>query len=113
LSYRIGETVFDPHQNVNLILCHHEVMPSVEIIYPAFEKSRLDGLFTRHPSGLVYHICFTSAGLASSLSSLEADGLKTVCVSPPKPAVLFGGKLVSFYIVAGMGLIEIIDNSMA
>jgi hypothetical protein len=29
---------------------------------------------------------------------------------PPKEAVLFGGKRVSFYLVEGVGLIEIIDE---
>jgi hypothetical protein len=30
-------------------------------------------------------------------------------LSPPQPAVLFGGRKVSFYSVAGFGVIEILE----
>jgi hypothetical protein len=32
-------------------------------------------------------------------------------ISPPTEAILFGGKRVSFYLVEGVGLIEIIDQA--
>jgi hypothetical protein len=32
-----------------------------------------------------------------------------MCISEPKPAPLFGGRPVSFYNVAGIGLIEILE----
>ncbi len=35
---------------------------------------------------------------------------KVYSISPPKKAILFGGKRVSFYLVEGIGLIEIIDE---
>ena len=39
LRYVIGDKVFDPEQNVNLILCRHRQMPTIEIIYPGNTQS--------------------------------------------------------------------------
>lgn len=112
LGYRIGPMMFDPLQNVHLGMCTHDTMPGVEIISPAEGKGPLDKLLSSHKDGLVYHMCYTSKDLARSLDALEFDGdLRLFTVSPPKEAVLFGAKRVSFYMVAGVGLIEIIDEA--
>jgi methylmalonyl-CoA/ethylmalonyl-CoA epimerase len=110
LGYEIGEPVYDPEQNANLILCRHGAMPAVEIIYPAKGKSPVDNLINLRPDGLVYHVCYAAPDLAASLKWLEDNGLRVVCVVPPVPAVLFGGRSVSFYNIVGMGLCEIIDD---
>ncbi|HXZ16698.1 MAG TPA: hypothetical protein VEH77_12135, partial [Roseiarcus sp.] len=74
----------------------------------------LDELLSTHRDGLVYHMCYTSADLDASLEAMETHGnLRLFEVSPPKPALLFGGKPVSFYVVGGVGLIEIIDEGAA
>jgi hypothetical protein len=39
----------------------------------------------------------------------QAD-IRTICVIPPVPAVLFGGRRVSFYNVVGVGLCEVIED---
>ena len=110
LGYVFGETVFDPLQNVYLTLCEHSSMPAIEIICRGDGKGPLDRLLVKHPDGLIYHICYTTGNLERTLYSLSASGLRPYCVSPPKPAVLFGGKFVSFYQILGMGLVELIDN---
>ena len=109
LGYRIGETVFDPVQNVHLILCPHDEQPAVEIIYPGPGPGPVDGLVQRHASGIIYHTCYETTDLPATLAHLETAGLRIVCVSPPKPALLFGGRPVSFYNVVGLGLIEILE----
>jgi catechol 2,3-dioxygenase-like lactoylglutathione lyase family enzyme len=112
LGYRIGPSIFDPLQNVRAALCAHDHMPDVEIISPAEGKGPLEKLLAVQGEGLVYHICYTSADLDRSLEALEDDGrLSVYSVSPPKEAVLFGGKRVSFYLIEGVGLIEIIDEA--
>jgi methylmalonyl-CoA/ethylmalonyl-CoA epimerase len=112
LGYRIGPLVFDPLQNVRARLCGHDHMPDVEIISPADGEGPLDKLLAGREEGLVYHMCYTSADLDRSLEALEGDGeLSVYSISPPKEAILFGGKQVSFYLVDGVGLIEIIDES--
>jgi len=110
LGYQIGETVFDPGQNVHLAICMHESEPAVEIIWPGNSEGPLDKLIRRHTSGVVYHICYVADDLAAALAGFEEAGIQVICVSPPKPAPLFGGHPVSFYNVIGIGLIEILES---
>jgi len=110
LGYQSSDAVFDPEQNVNLIMCTHAAMPPVEVVYPAEGKSPIDGVLGRHGNGIVYHACYVAHDLGRSLAQFEAAGICAVCVAPPKPAVLFGGREVSFYNIVGMGLVEIIDD---
>ena len=111
LGYDIGETVFDPAQNVNLVMClHRGAMPDVEIIYPAADASPIDRYVNLRPDGVVYHVCYVTADLAAALSRIEQAGVRAICVAPPAPAVLFGGHRVSFYNIVGMGLCEIIED---
>jgi methylmalonyl-CoA/ethylmalonyl-CoA epimerase len=58
---------------------------------------------------VIYHVCYTTDNLGSALAGLEKAGTRVICASPPKPAILFGGRKVSFYNVAGIGLIEILE----
>jgi hypothetical protein len=109
LGYSCPEPVFDREQNVHLIMCTHEAMPAVEIIYPGSGTTPIDGYLAKQPNGLVYHACYASPDLAESLAQLEAAGISAICVSEPKPAILFGGRSVSFYNILGLGFIEIID----
>jgi methylmalonyl-CoA/ethylmalonyl-CoA epimerase len=55
-------------------------------------------------------MCYSTGDLERALQALIEAGLRAHCVSPPKPAILFSGKMVSFYQIIGMGLIEIIDE---
>jgi hypothetical protein len=109
LGYRIGEPVFDPLQNINLMMCDHDDQPGVEIIYPGTEPGPVDKLIERHASGIIYHLCYFTDDLAKSLKHFEDAGLRPLCISSPKPALLFGGRKVSFYNVKGIGLIEILE----
>jgi catechol 2,3-dioxygenase-like lactoylglutathione lyase family enzyme len=111
LGYRIGPTIFDPLQNVHLAMCAHDHMPDVEIIAPADGEGPLDKLLAAHKDGLIYHMCYTSADLDRSLDALESDDRFSVrSIAPPKEAILFAGKRVSFYLVEGVGLIEILEE---
>jgi hypothetical protein len=111
LGYRIGPTILDPAQNVHLSMCAHDRMPDVEIISPADGAGPLDKLLSSHKDGLVYHVCYATPDLDGALEALESEERLSIRpISPPKEAVLFGGKRVSFYLVEGVGLIEIIDE---
>lgn len=109
LGYAVGQTVFDPEQNVNLIMGAHPVMPDVEIISPGPEAGPVDQILKEH-SGIVYHLCFETDDLAATLDALAADGVGVLTVSRPRPAVLFDERRVSFYLVRGFGLIEILEK---
>ena len=111
LGYRCGEEIFDPEQNVRLVMCDHDAMPSVEVIAPgSVGKTPVDRLVAKHGGGIVYHLCYTTTDLSASLATMEKEGLHATCVAPPTPALLFGGERVSFYHLDGLGLIEIIET---
>ena len=109
LGYEIPESIYDPLQEVHLVLCTHDEMPAVEVIY-GLENSPIEGILSQQPQS-IYHLCYRSADLSSSLRAMKQAGYRALAVSPPKPAVLFAGKPVSFYMISGFGLIEIIEET--
>jgi methylmalonyl-CoA/ethylmalonyl-CoA epimerase len=111
LGYTLGEPIYDPEQNANLILCrHHGRMPDIEIIYPAKGKSPVDKLINLRPDGLVYHLCYVTGDVETWLQRMEQADIRAVCMIPPVPAVLFAGRRVSFYNIVGVGLCEVIED---
>ena len=112
LDYHLGEPVFDPAQNVHLQLCTHSAHPAVEIIWPGNPGGPIDKLAQRHASGIVYHLCYETDNLDAALAQLNEAKLRIICISPPTPAPLFGGRPVSFYNVVGIGLVEILEEKM-
>ena len=113
LGYRINKFVFDPEQNVNLAMAFHSEMPAVEIIWSTGSAGPLDRMLEKYAKGVVYHVCYVTEDLKTTLDAFANAELDPFCVSSPKPAVLFGGKLVSFYAIKGIGLIEIIEGMPA
>ena len=108
LGYNLGAVVRDEAQNVNLMLCAGRGMPAVEIIYPTEKPGPLAPILKANAS-LIYHICYECRDLDKALCALEADNNRILLTAPPKPAVLFGGRKVSFYTVIGFGMIEILE----
>jgi hypothetical protein len=114
LGYTLGARIFDPEQNVNLMMATHDRMPEIEVIFPAAKgQGPVDSILAKRPDGIIYHLCFATDDLGQSLAALEASGLRVLEISPPKTAILFPGKAVSFYMVQGIGLIEIVAASPA
>lgn len=110
LGYAIGPLVVDPVQNVRLRLCQHASLPTVEIVMPGESgPSPLDGYVARQDA-LLYHTCYEVVDRNAVLSDLEMAGLRVFEVLPPTPAILFGNRLVSFHMIAGFGLIELLDH---
>lgn len=91
-------------------MCVHKTEPAIELIWPGSGKGPIDALVQRHVSGIIYHTCYVTEDLRAALAAFEADGVNPICVSPPKPAVLFNGKKVSFYNIPGVGLVEILQH---
>lgn len=112
LGYQLGHPVFDPAQNVHLHLCTHPRQPAVEIIWPGDTSGPVNRLAQRHASGIIYHLCYKTDNLATTLTAWTAAGLQPLCIVPPTPAPLFDGRLVSFYNVIGMGLVEILEGDI-
>jgi catechol 2,3-dioxygenase-like lactoylglutathione lyase family enzyme len=109
LGYREAPPVFDPVQRVNLALwCHHE-MPTVELVWPGDEPSPVDRFVKG--SGLVYHLCFVVDQLEAAIDRMEAAGFGVLPVTPPQPAVLFGGCRVCFLMTEELGLVELLEQT--
>lgn len=108
LGYSISNSLFDPAQNVNLIMCKHPAMPDVEIIYPAQSPGFLDTVL-KYSSESFYHLCYTSDNLSDSLEKINTEN-RVITISERKPAILFSDKFVSFYVIAGFGIIEILEG---
>ncbi|MEI6268140.1 MAG: VOC family protein [Methylococcaceae bacterium] len=108
MGYQHTEAIFDAEQNVNLILCTHGQMPTIEIIYPSLSRGPLESILKDH-SEMFYHLCYTSNNMNNSIQKIKSEN-RVIMVSDIKPAILFEGRGVSFYKVAGFGLIEIIED---
>ncbi len=84
-------------------------MPTIELIWPGQEKSPVDSILQRMGNA-IYHLCYTTPDCDQTLAAFSAEGLRVLPIGDPAPAVLFGGKTVSFYNVAGFGLIELLES---
>ena len=108
LGYKPGPPVFDPEQNVTLILCTGGQGPDIEIVYSDDEDSPISVLIKRRGEG-VYHLAYETDDLSRALSVIGKNNQRLIPVSPQKPAILFGNRKVSFYHVVGFGLVEFIE----
>ena len=110
-GYTLAAAVRDPLQQADLAMWSHCNAPAVEVISPVTSgKGPVATILETRPDGLIYHLCYTTLDLELTLDRVEQSGLRPFEVNPPKPAVLFGGERVSFYMILGIGLIEIIEG---
>jgi len=109
MGYEVDEMIYDPEQNVHLRFCTAHGLPSFELIMPGIGNGPLTPIFKRH-NELIYHTCYQVEDLGASLESIEDAGLRVLPVSEPKPAILFGGRKVSFYKIFGFGMIELLER---
>jgi hypothetical protein len=109
LGYREGAMEFDALQRVNVAMRHHDEMPDVEVIWPGDGPSPIDRLIKGRDS-LIYHLCYSTPDADASLAAMEAAGLQLHTVAQPCPAILFGGLAVSFHLIGGVGMIELIHG---
>lgn len=109
LGYEERNKVFDPLQQVNVAMFCHGTMPDVEVIWSGDGPSPIDRILKRNDS-TVYHLCYASSDPQRSIAAMEAEGLQVMTVVDARPALLFGGDLVSFHYVGRFGLIELIQR---
>lgn len=80
----------------------------IELLEPAASPSPVDAVLARGIG--VYHVCYEVESLDDALSKLTAaKSARVTVVSPPKPAVAFGGRRVAFVMHQGL-MIELIDG---
>ena len=108
MGYAAEVAVYDSAQKVNLQMFRSQMMPDIELIWSGTESSPIDNIVSKHGAA-IYHACYLCHNRRAALAQMKNLGLRVVELSPPTPAVLFGGKTVSFYHVSGFGIIEVID----
>lgn len=95
-------TVHDPLQNADVRIFNEGSPGAIELVSgPAVEK-----LVKAHVT--YYHVCYQTRDLEASIAAAKAAG--AMLVSPPKPAVLFGGRRVAF-VFTEIGLVEFVEKA--
>lgn len=114
LNYECGDSIYDPLQDVDLCMCHStRCGPRIELVTPRATNDALSRLL-RRKDDYMYHVCFSTPSIPEGVRLLEKDAANRIIeVMPPKPAILFNGKRVAFYAVPGLGLIELLEQSVA
>jgi amino acid adenylation domain-containing protein/FkbH-like protein len=108
LGYVPGEVVHDPHQRSYVCLLRKEGVDTVELVAPVDDTSPSAGIL-RRGGERPYHLCFRVSNLERFRALLEEQEVPYDRISEPAPAVLFGGRLVQFLFVPGVGLIELLE----
>ena len=109
-GYALGETIGDPLQKADLTMATHwDGGLNVEIIYPHEDNPGLRALVKRK-ADYMYHVCYQTANADAALERTRSRGVEAALVSAAKPAALFGGDPVSFYLFEGIGLVEFLET---
>ena len=109
LNYDFSKPIADKIQNVELIMCTSKIFPSVELIKPVNKKSPINNYLSKN-NEIIYHTCYEIENYKEGIKKLFSKN-KAICISKPKPAILFNDRLVSFYYVEDVGIIEILQKN--
>lgn len=111
LGYSVAHRVRDELQKTDLVWCTRAGEPSVEVVLPIDDAGPLKAVLAQQGTSF-YHLCFECDGtLEDTLLHLREQGTRIVTVREPLPAILFGGRLVSFHVAQGLGLIELLEGA--
>ena len=108
LGYDITEPIIDTLQNVELVLCTSEKHPTIELVKPINNNSPIIN-YLRKNNEMIYHVCYEVDDIDRDIKTLFSD-IRAFCVSKPKPAILFDNRLVSFFYINNVGLIEVLQK---
>lgn len=100
-----SQVYHDANQGVRLMFVNMGGL-RYELLEPAANPSPLDSVLRRGIS--IYHAGYEVANMDARLAELLAKG--ATMVSPPKPAVAFGGRRVAFVMWHGL-MVELIDTA--
>lgn len=112
LGFEIGESIYDPLQKVTLRMCENEEHPNIELITQDAPQGPLSNMLQQNEA-LTYHYCYSTPNVDETIRLMRTEGVRVALLSRPKPAVLFGGKKVSFLTVRGMGVIELLEQDIS
>ena len=82
----------------------------MEVVSPGPGENGVLGKILAAQGTSFYHLCFEiDESTDETLSRLAKEGIRAVTVRQRLPAVLFGGRDVSFHMVHGFGLVEFLE----
>ncbi len=99
-----SEVFHDPLQGVRIQFIQAGGL-RIELLAPAAAPCPLDGILKRGVG--LYHAGYETVEFDEKVRSIGASGMSLV--SPPKPAVAFGGRRVAFFMGRGL-IIELIEG---
>jgi catechol 2,3-dioxygenase-like lactoylglutathione lyase family enzyme len=108
-GYDFLAPVTDPVQEVELLFGTKSGAPSIELVKPLHGRSPVIN-YLKEQTECIYHVCFEVSDREAALQYVYGKR-RYLCASPRKPAVLFGGRHVSFYYSRGIGLVEFLESS--
>jgi methylmalonyl-CoA/ethylmalonyl-CoA epimerase len=96
----VSTILFDEEQHAELCIIKTKEGIDIELISGEQVANILKKRIT------YYHLCYETDNIKAEISRLQELG--ALLVSEPKPAILFGNKLVAFLLVS-YGLIELVE----
>ncbi|KPJ59044.1 MAG: hypothetical protein AMJ46_12880 [Latescibacteria bacterium DG_63] len=104
----ITEIVDDPVHKVSVVLLSESGKTSVpiEIVSPLSGESPVSNLLKR---GIhLYHVCYTVDDIESTVK--EAKKEKSIVISSPSPAKLYGGRRIAFIYTPDGYIVEFLER---
>ena len=112
-GYRVISGPFDdPIQKVtvNFLTQADDDVAEIELIAPLTEDSPIKSMLTKG-SGGAYHLCFETSDMEQALAHAKNNGC--IVVSPPAPAVAFGGRRIAWIYTKTRQLFELVESEAA
>lgn len=108
-GYKVTSGPFDdPIQkvSVNFLKQSGDDHAEIELIAPLTEDSPVRSTLAKG-GGAAYHLCFETSDLEGALE--HAKSLGCLLVSPPAPAVAFGGRRIAWFYTPTRQLFELVE----
>lgn len=113
LSTLFGYTVVsgpfdDPIQkvSVNFLAKSNSDVAEIELIAPLSDDSPITSMLAKSGGG-AYHLCFETSDIEQALIHAKNNGC--MIVSPPVPAVAFGGRRIAWIYTRSRQLFELVE----
>jgi methylmalonyl-CoA/ethylmalonyl-CoA epimerase len=109
-GYRVISGPFDdPIQKVtvNFLTQADDDIAEIELIAPLTDDSPIKSMLSKG-SGGAYHLCFETSDMEKALDHAKSNGC--MVVSPPAPAVAFGGRRIAWIYTKTRQLFELVES---
>jgi methylmalonyl-CoA/ethylmalonyl-CoA epimerase len=108
-GYRVVSGPFDdPIQkvSVNFLTKSDNDATEIELIAPLSDDSPITSMLAKSGGG-AYHLCFETSDIDQALVHAKKNGC--MIVSPPVPAVAFGGRRIAWIYTRSRQLFELVE----